>query len=67
MNTTRPTTRGWVSLYVASFLLLLAAGVCAALAGRDFLQDLTLLRVSVACSAGAIVTAVLSVALPKRR
>ncbi len=69
MTATEPRAkqRGWVSLYAASFVLMLAAAACAALAGRDFLQDLTLLKASAALSAAAIVTAVLSVVLPRRR
>jgi hypothetical protein len=59
--------RGWVSLYALAFVLLLAAVACVALAGRDFLQDLTLLKASAALSVAAIVLAVVSVVLPKRR
>ena len=59
--------RGWVSLYALAFVLVLAAAVCVALAGRDFLQDLTLLKASVALSVCAIVVAVVSVVLPRRR
>lgn len=59
--------RGWLSLYVVAFVLLLAAGLLAALAARTFLEDLLLLKLSAACSLGAIVTAVLGVVLPRRR
>jgi hypothetical protein len=59
--------RGWLSLYVVAFVLLLAAGLCAALAARTFLENLFLLKLSAACSVVAIVTAVLAVVLPRRR
>ena len=59
--------RGWVSIYVLAFVLMLASAACMALAARDFLSNLTLLRASAALSAAAIAAAVLSVALPRRR
>jgi hypothetical protein len=58
--------RGWLSLYVAAFALLLTAGLFAALAARTFLEDLLLLKLSAACSLAAIVTAVLAVVLRRR-
>ena len=61
------TPRGWLSLYGVAFVLLLAAGLCAALAARTFLENLLLLKLSAACSLAAIVTAVLAVVLPRRR
>jgi hypothetical protein len=59
--------RGWLTLYVAAFVLLLLAGAFVAMAARDFLSNLLLLRISIACSAAAAVSAVLSVVLPRRR
>ena len=59
--------RGWFTLYAAAFALLLGAAACAAFAARDFLSNLTVLRVSAVLSAGAIVLAVLSLVLPRKR
>ncbi len=59
--------RGWFTLYATAFALLLCAAACAAFAARDFLSNLTVLRVSAAFSAGAIVLAVLSLVLPRKR
>jgi hypothetical protein len=61
------TPRGWMSLYVVAFALLLAAGLCASLAARTFLENLLVLKLSAAFSLAAIVTAVLAVVLPRRR
>jgi hypothetical protein len=58
--------RGWLSLYVAAFVLLLLAGAFVAMAARDFLSNLSLLWISIACSAGAVVVAIVSVVLPRR-
>jgi hypothetical protein len=62
------TTRGWLSLYLAAFVLMLVAGAVltvATLGGR--LESLRLLRLSAGLSIAAIVVAVLSVVLPRRR
>jgi lysylphosphatidylglycerol synthetase-like protein (DUF2156 family) len=59
--------RGWLSLYAASFVLMVVAGVVLVLAARDFLQSLTPLWISATLSAAAIVTAVLGVVMPRRR
>ena len=59
--------RGWFTLYAAAFALLLGAAACAAFAARDFLSNLTVLRVSAVLSAGAMVLAVLSLLLPRKR
>jgi hypothetical protein len=61
--------RGWLSLYVAAFALLLTAGMLVAVASLDKLTDhaLQLLRVSMWVSAAAVVAAVASVVLPRRR
>jgi hypothetical protein len=58
--------RGWVSLYVVAFVLMLGAGACLALAVRSFLTDMWPLWLSVALSSTAIVTAVLGLLLPRR-
>jgi zinc transporter ZupT len=63
----RKRPRGWFTLYALAFVLLLGAAACAAFAARDFLSNLTVLRVSAALSAGAIVLAVLSLVLPRKR
>jgi hypothetical protein len=57
-----------LSLYIAAFVLMLTAGVVltvATLGGR--LESLRLLRASAVLSVVAIVVAVLSVVLPRRR
>ena len=59
--------RGWTSLYVASFVLVMTAAVMLVLAARDLFSSLTPLWVSVGLSAAAIVTAVAGVVLPRRR
>lgn len=59
--------RGWVSLYALAFVLMLGSAACMAVAARDFLSNLTLLRASAVLSAAATLIAVLSVALPRRR
>jgi hypothetical protein len=45
-------------LYVAAWVLLLAAAACIGVAARGFLEDLTLLWAAVALGGAAIVTAV---------
>ena len=59
--------RGWVTLYAAAFVLMLIAGLLIAIAGRSFLESTTPLLVSAVLSGVAIVLAVLSVVLPRRR
>ncbi len=59
--------RGWVTLYAVAFVLMIVAGVLIAVAGKSFLSSTTPLLVSAACSGAAIVLAVLSVVLPRRR
>ncbi len=59
--------RGWVTLYAVAFLLMLLAGVLIAVASGDFLESTTPLLVSAVCSGIAIVLAVLSVVLPRRK
>jgi len=59
--------RGWVTLYAMAFVLMLVAGLLIAVAGSSFLESTTPLLVSAACSAVAIVLAVLSVVLPRRK
>lgn len=59
--------RGWMSLYVASFVLMMTAALMLVLAARDLFSSLTPLWVSVGLSAAAIVAAVAGVVLPRRR
>jgi hypothetical protein len=59
--------RGWVSLYAAAFALMVGAGVALAASSLGTLRSIGLLRLSAWLSAGAIVVAVASVALPRRR
>jgi hypothetical protein len=59
--------RGWVSLFAASFVLMIGAGVVLVLAARDFLRSLTPLWISVGLSTAAILVAVASLVLPRRR
>lgn len=63
------TRRGWLSLYAAAFGLMIAAGALLAAAALDKLSDasLPLLRISWWLSGAAIVLAVASVVLPRRR
>ena len=60
-------SRGRLSLYVASFVLMVTAGVVLVLAARDFLRSLTPLWISVGLSSAAIVSAVAGVVLARRR
>ncbi|MGZ8613224.1 MAG: hypothetical protein ACXWX4_00930 [Actinomycetota bacterium] len=59
--------RGWMSLYGASFVAVIAAGVLLGLAAREFLRETGLLWVSIGLSGLALVLAVLSLVLPRRR
>ena len=59
--------RGWVTLYAVAFVLMVTAGVLIAVASGDFLESTTPLLVSAVFSGVAIVLAVLSVVLPRRR
>jgi hypothetical protein len=63
------TRRGWLSLYAVAFGLMIAAGALLATAALDKLSDdsLALLRISWWLSGAAIVLAVASVVLPRRR
>jgi predicted exporter len=59
--------RGWLSLYLVSFVLMIAAGAVLVLAARDLLRSLTPLWISTGLSAAAIAAAVAGVVLPRRR
>jgi membrane protein YdbS with pleckstrin-like domain len=61
-----PRPRGWMSLYLVAFALLLAGAACLAVAARGFFESIALLWFSIALSAGALATAVVSVVLPPR-
>lgn len=58
--------RGWMSLYLVAFGLLVASGVALAVSVRGFLESAGLLWVSVGLSVAALVIAVVSVVLPPR-
>ena len=60
------TPRGWTTLYAVAFVVMLVAGLLLAIAARGFLDNLTLLWLSAGLSLGAIVLAVLALALPRR-
>lgn len=59
--------RGWVSLYLVAFALILAAGAALGYSAIGFLQSTRLLWVSIGLSTTAIVVAVAGLALPRRR
>lgn len=59
--------RGWVGLYAAAFALLVAAGAVFASATFGQLESLRLLWTSAWLSAAAILLALASVLLPRRR
>jgi hypothetical protein len=56
-----------MSLYAVAFFLMVAAAAVLAVAARSFLNDRSALWFSIGLSAGAIVVAVASVLLPRRR
>ena len=61
--------RGWVSLYAVAFALMVAAGVLVAIGALDKLtaDSLRLLRISSWLSGAAVVVALASVFVPRRR
>ncbi len=65
MSGKRP--RGWVSLYLASFVLMLLAGATVGIAAVGFLKSTGLMWVSIALSAASIVVALVGLMLPRRR
>ena len=56
-----------MAVYGVAFVAMLVGGLVLGLAARDFLREDALLWTSIASSAAAIVLAVLSVVLPRRR
>ena len=58
--------RGWTSLYLLAFVLVIAAGAVLLMSVLDFLASIRLLWVSIILSASAIVAALAGVLLPKR-
>ncbi len=60
-------TRGWVSLYLIGFVLMLAAGAALGAAAIGFLKSTGLLWVSIAFSAAAIIAVLAGLVLPRRR
>ena len=59
--------RGSLAIYGAAFVVMLAAGLLLGLAAREFLRETGLLWASIALSACAVVLAVASLVLPRRR
>jgi membrane protein YdbS with pleckstrin-like domain len=59
--------RGWVSLYLVSFVLMLAAGAALASSAVHFLDSTRPLWLSTGLSAVAILVAIAAVVLPRRR
>jgi hypothetical protein len=55
-----------MTLYAAAFVVMLGAGLFLVLAARELLRENALLWASIALSAGAVVLAVLSIALRRR-
>lgn len=62
-----PPERGSFLAYAAAFALLVAAGVALTVSATDFLGNIATLRVSIGLSVLAIVAAVVSVVVPRRR
>jgi hypothetical protein len=62
-----PRRRGWVSLYAAAFVLVLAAGISISASSLGKFRSIGLLRVSAGLSIAAMVLAVVAVVLPRRR
>ena len=62
-----PRPSGSMAVYGVAFVAMLVGGLVLGLAARDFLREDALLWTSIASSAAAIVLAVLSVVLPRRR
>ncbi len=58
--------RGWTSLYLLAFALMLAAGAVLLVSVLDFLASIRLLWLSIALSGGAIVVALAGLFLPKK-
>ena len=59
-------SRGWVRLYAVAFLLLVGAGVAIVASAAGLLESTRLLWTSTVLSGVAIVTAIVSVVLPRR-
>jgi uncharacterized membrane protein len=59
--------RGWMSLYAAAFVTMLAAGALLALAARELLSEDGLLWASIGLSGLSLGLAVLSLVAPRRR
>ena len=59
--------RGWMSLYAAAFVAMLAAGAMLGLAARELLREDGLLWASVVLSGLSLVLAGLSLVAPRRR
>jgi len=59
--------RGWVSVYAAAFALMAAAAIALVASSLGSLRSIGLLWVSSALSVAAIVVALASVLVPRRR
>ena len=59
--------RGWVSLYAAAFALMAAAAIALAVSSLGSLRSIGLLWFSSALSVSAILVALASVLVPRRR
>jgi hypothetical protein len=62
-----PPARGSFLAYAAAFALLVGAGVALTVSATDFLGNIATLRVSIGLSVLAIVAAVVSLVVPRRR
>lgn len=60
-------SRGWASLYAGAFALLIVGGILLAVASLGQLRSTRLLWASAGLSVAAILVAVVSVLLPRRR
>ena len=59
--------RGWISVYAVAFALMAAAAIAIAASSLGSLRSIGLLWFSSALSLAAIVTAIASVLVPRRR
>jgi len=59
--------KGWISLYLIAFVLVLLAGGALMVSAKGFLSSTRLLWVSTGLSALAMVVAIVGLMLPRRR
>jgi hypothetical protein len=60
-------TRGWITVYAVAFVLMAAAAIALVASSLGSLRSIGLLWFSSALSLAAIVTAIASVLVPRRR